>query len=290
MHLEAQSRADRQEPGEPARQPVEVGLHQGALLVREELDVARPDEIHRRLSILREKTVSSVERLEAGEDGRIVRLVSQERAETFDPVVGRAVGQVHPEDVVEDGVVRCADRVHVIEQQHLGTTAAVPDVDVAGAVSVQPERQEGEPDVVRGECGHPGPLEARGQEPVDPRVARRDLEVAVEDAALAGRRPPASACHPAIVSGVPLRRTSSCGVGMSSLGIITRSASAPIGEANDRMSETSGPGRHEEPAESIHARPIETIDAEPRPLLARREEVVVGEGGYVVNSARARAA
>jgi DNA-binding CsgD family transcriptional regulator len=41
--LEAQSGSDREEPGVGARQAVEVGLHQGALLMLEELDVALPD-------------------------------------------------------------------------------------------------------------------------------------------------------------------------------------------------------------------------------------------------------
>src|SRR4051812_38242989 len=43
--LEAQGRADREEPGERAREAVEPGLHQRALLVLEELDVALPDEV-----------------------------------------------------------------------------------------------------------------------------------------------------------------------------------------------------------------------------------------------------
>ena len=98
-------------------------------------------------------------------------LGSQESAETFDPVLGRGVREVHPEDVVEDGVVRLADRVHVRHQQHFPATQAMWDVHVAGAISVQPERKEGEPDVVRRERGHPGPLEVGGQDLVDPRVA-----------------------------------------------------------------------------------------------------------------------
>jgi hypothetical protein len=53
-----------------------------------------------------------------------------------------------PEDVVEDGVVRRPDRVHVLGQQHPPTTQALRDVYVASAVGVQPERVEGEPDVV----------------------------------------------------------------------------------------------------------------------------------------------
>ena len=146
-HLEAQGRADREEPGERAREAIEVGLHQGALLVLEELDVALPDEILGRPSSLRgrrpvlQDTASLVDRLEAGEDGRVVALRSQESAETFDPVLGGDVREVHPEDVVEDGVVRLADRVHVRHQQHFPATEAVRDVHVAGAIGVQPERK-----------------------------------------------------------------------------------------------------------------------------------------------------
>ena len=50
-------------------------LHQGALLVLEELDVARPDELGRGLASFRVRppgfqgTATSVDRLEAGEDG-----------------------------------------------------------------------------------------------------------------------------------------------------------------------------------------------------------------------------
>ena len=112
-----------------------------------------------------------VDRLEAGEDGRVVGLRSQEAAEAFDPVVGGGVREVHPEDVVEDRVVRLADPVHVCDQEHLPAAEAVRDVDVAGAVPVQPEREERQPDVVRRERGHPGPLEVRGQVLVDPAVA-----------------------------------------------------------------------------------------------------------------------
>ena len=85
-HLEGQGRADGEEPGERAREAIEVGLHQGALLVLEELDVALPDEIIGRPSSLRgrrpvlQDTASLVDRLEAGEDGSIVGLRSQESA------------------------------------------------------------------------------------------------------------------------------------------------------------------------------------------------------------------
>ena len=79
-----------------------------------------PDEIFGRPSSLRGRgrvlqyTASPVDRLEAGEDGGVVVVRSQEAAEALDPVVGGGVGEVHPEDVVEDGVVRLADRVHVV--------------------------------------------------------------------------------------------------------------------------------------------------------------------------------
>ena len=168
-------------------------MHQGALLVLEELDVALPDELLGRPSSLRgrrpvlQDTAPAVDRLEAGEDGGVVVLRAQERAKTFDPVVGGGVREVHPEDVVEDRVVRLADRVDVREQQHSPATEAVRDVHVASAISVQPERKEGEPDVVRREGGHPGPLEVGREELVDPGVARRDLQVAVEDAGLVGQ-------------------------------------------------------------------------------------------------------
>ena len=39
---------------------------------------------------------------------------------------------------------------------------AVRDVHVAGAIRVQPEWQEGEPDMVGRKCRHPGPLEVGG--------------------------------------------------------------------------------------------------------------------------------
>jgi hypothetical protein len=81
------------------------------LLVLEELDVALPNEIiggPSSLGVRRpvlQDTASSVDRLEAAEDGRIVALGSQQSPQTFDPVVGGGVREVHPEDVVEDGVV-----------------------------------------------------------------------------------------------------------------------------------------------------------------------------------------
>lgn len=64
---------------------------------------------------------------------------------------------------------------------------ALRDVHVAGAIRIQAERQEGEPDVVRRERRHPGPVEALWQKLVHPGVAGGDLEVAVEDARLVGQ-------------------------------------------------------------------------------------------------------
>ena len=49
--------------------------------------------------------------------------------------------------------------------------------------------KEREPDVVRRDGRHPGPLEALGQVSVHPRVARGDLHVAVECAGLVGQEP-----------------------------------------------------------------------------------------------------
>jgi hypothetical protein len=89
----------------------------------------------------------------------------------FDPVFGTDVGEVNPEQVVEDGVVRRPDRVHILGQQQFRATQAVRDVDVAGAVGVQSEREQGEPDVVRRDRGHRGPLEASGPELVHPGIA-----------------------------------------------------------------------------------------------------------------------
>jgi hypothetical protein len=85
-HLEARGRADRDQPGECARETIEIGLHQGALLVLEELDVAGPDEINGSSSSLGgrhpvlQDPASMVNRLEASEDGCIVALCSQESA------------------------------------------------------------------------------------------------------------------------------------------------------------------------------------------------------------------
>ena len=214
-HLEGQRRADREEPGERAREAVEVGLHQRALLVLEELDVALPDEILGRPPSLRgrrrvlQDAASSVDRLEAGEDGRVVGLRSQERAEALDPVVGGAVGEVHPEDVVEDRVVRLADRVHVRDQQRLAGGRGCAGCPRSRCDRVQPEREQGEPDVVRRERGHPGPLEVRGQELVDPGVARRDLQVAVEGAGLVGQETVGQRLPPGDRVRRPVRRTSS---------------------------------------------------------------------------------
>src|ERR671911_138602 len=47
-NLEVQARSDGEEPGEPARQAVEGGVHQGAPLMLEEVDVAVPDQLRRR--------------------------------------------------------------------------------------------------------------------------------------------------------------------------------------------------------------------------------------------------
>jgi hypothetical protein len=107
----------------------------------------------------------------------------QEGAQASDPVVGGDVREVNPEDVVEDGVVRRPDRVHVLRQQQSPASQAVRDVHEPRAIGVQPEREQDEPDVVRRDRGHRGPLEAGGLVPVDPGVAGRDLHVAVEGAA-----------------------------------------------------------------------------------------------------------
>ena len=123
-----------------------------------------------------------VDRLEAGEDGRIVGLRSQEGAEPFDPVLCGAIREVHPEDVVEDRVVRRPDRVHVGGQQP-SATKAVRDVHVARAIGVQPQREQRKPDMVRRESGHRGPLEPCGLQVVQPGILGRDLHVAVERAA-----------------------------------------------------------------------------------------------------------
>ena len=178
-HLEGQGRADREEPGERAREAIEVGLHQGALLVLEELDVALPDEILGRPSGLRgrrpvlQDTASLVDRLEAGEDGGVVGLPSGARVDI----------RSRPRRCRTRGAPRrcrrkwrCSSRGSCSRPRAaaLSATEAVRDVHVAGAIGVQPERKEGEPDVVRRERGHPGPLEGRGQELVDPGVARRD--------------------------------------------------------------------------------------------------------------------
>ena len=67
---------------------------------------------------------------------------------------------MNPEDVVEDGIVRRPDRVHVLNQQQPVANQAVRDIHVASGIGVQPERKQGEPDVVGRDCRHPGPLEA----------------------------------------------------------------------------------------------------------------------------------
>jgi hypothetical protein len=51
----------------------------------------------------------------------------------MDSVLGGDVGEVDPEDVVEDGVVALPDGVH-IRQQEPAAPQAVRDVHVAGAV------------------------------------------------------------------------------------------------------------------------------------------------------------
>jgi len=89
----------------------------------------------------------------------------------FDPVFGTDVGEVNPEQVVEDGVVRRPDRVHILGQQQFRATQAVRDVDIAGAVGVQPEREQGEPDVVRRDRGHRGHLKQAGRSVYNPGIA-----------------------------------------------------------------------------------------------------------------------
>jgi hypothetical protein len=85
-------------------------LHHGALLVPEELDVALPVEItgglpgRRGRRRARQDAASLVDRLEAGQDRRVMPLRLQEGAQALDPVVGGDVREVNPEDVVEDGV------------------------------------------------------------------------------------------------------------------------------------------------------------------------------------------
>ena len=201
-HLEARGRADRDEPGERAREAIEVGLHHGALLVPEQLDVALPDEITRGLPGRRgrrrgrQDAPSLVDRLEAGQDSCVVPFRLQQGAQASDPVAGGDVREVNPEDVVEDGVVRRPDRVHVPRQQQFPATQAVRDVHEAAAVGVQPEGEQDEPDVVRRDRGHRGPLEAGRLALVEPGIAGRDLHVAVEGAAwvaqeTVGQGPPA---------------------------------------------------------------------------------------------------
>src|SRR3954447_13791536 len=53
--------------------------------------------------------------------------------------------------------------VRVGQQQDLPAAQAVRDVHVAGAIGVQPEREQGVPAVVRRERGHAGPLEVVGR-------------------------------------------------------------------------------------------------------------------------------
>jgi len=164
-------------------------LHQGALLVLEQEDVALPDAIFGRPSRRRgrgrvlQDAASLIDRLEAGPGGGVMGVWPEEAAQTSDPVLGGGVREVRPEDVVEDRVIGLADRVHVRHQQRPLATQTARDVHIAGAIPVQPERKERKPRVVRRERGHPGPLEVGGQELVEPGVARRDLQVAMERAA-----------------------------------------------------------------------------------------------------------
>ena len=127
---------------------------------------------------------AGVDRLEGSEDRRVVQVVVQQRTESLDPVVRRRIHEVHPEDVLEDRVVRRADRVHVAEQQDAAMTEAPWDVRVAARVGVEPEWVEHEPGVVRREGSHASPLEAARQGQVEPGVPGGDLEVAVEHACL----------------------------------------------------------------------------------------------------------
>ena len=78
------------------------------------------------------------------------------------------------------------DGVHVPDQQGLVPTKAPRDVDVTRAIAVEPQRKESQPDVVRGDGRHPGPLQAGRQTRVDPGVLGGDLHVAVEGAGLLG--------------------------------------------------------------------------------------------------------
>src|ERR687898_3543270 len=86
VHLEAQGRAHREEPGECTRDAIEVRLHHHALLVLEKLDVALPNQIIGHPSSLRgrrpalQDAASAVNRLESGEEAGIVALRSYESA------------------------------------------------------------------------------------------------------------------------------------------------------------------------------------------------------------------
>lgn len=79
-------------PARPWLRQVELGLHEGALLVLEELDVPVPDELLGRESSLDgrrhvlQHPPTPIDRLEAREHRRVVHLVPQEGA---DPVEGR---------------------------------------------------------------------------------------------------------------------------------------------------------------------------------------------------------
>ena len=76
----------------------------------------------------------------------------------------------------------------------------------------------------------PAHLKHVGQELVHPGVARRDLHVAVEDTRLVGQQTVGERLPPAMVAGVPFRRTSSCGFGTSSAAVIR----SVTGGANER--------------------------------------------------------
>ena len=217
-HLEGRCRAQRDEPGEGARQAIEVRLHQGALLVLEELEVARPDEIIGRPSCLRAPSSARTRRPgrspRSRQDGRVVRLGSQQRAERSIP--SSAVTYARWTQKMSSKMALFVARIVFtsLRQQQPPAAQAVGDVEVSVEVGVQPEREQSQSHVVRRDRRHPRPLEARGLACRSGHSAR-DLHVAVERAARVVRRLSATSFHPAIVSGVPFRRTSSCGWGNS---------------------------------------------------------------------------
>ncbi|MBZ2195240.1 hypothetical protein KCQ71_03655 [Ruania sp. N2-46] len=90
--LERRCRPDRDDPGVPVGEAIEVGLHYDALLVLEKEEIAFPDKIPcsfsgrwRRVRVL-QYPAALVECFESGQHGCIATLVSQEGAEQFDPV------------------------------------------------------------------------------------------------------------------------------------------------------------------------------------------------------------